>query len=85
MHLLEIEFESTSSASRDWQGAGRNSLTNGFSHSFTAAERDMKIGTKNWNQSLPEVLDEVMGLFGMLSLVAVAAIGFAIVHALSPR
>ena len=45
----------------------------------------MKIGTKTWNESLPDVLTEVLGLIGMLALTGLMALGFFVVHALHPR
>ena len=45
----------------------------------------MKIGTKTWNESLPDVITEVLGLIGMLVLTGLMALGFAVVHALHPR
>jgi hypothetical protein len=45
----------------------------------------MKIGTKTWNESLPDVITEVLGLIGMLALTGLMALGFVVVHALHPR
>jgi hypothetical protein len=45
----------------------------------------MKIGTETWNESLPDVLTEVLGLIGMLALTGLMALGFVVVHALHPR
>jgi hypothetical protein len=45
----------------------------------------MKIGIKGWSQSVPEVLDELTGMLGMLALVVLIATGFLIVYTLHPR
>jgi len=45
----------------------------------------MRIGIKGWSQTLPEVMDELKGMLGMLALVALIATGFLIVYTLHPR
>lgn len=45
----------------------------------------MRIGTKNWNQSVPEIMDELVGMLGMLALVVLIATGFLVVYTLHPR
>jgi hypothetical protein len=45
----------------------------------------MRIGIKGWSQTLPEVMDELVGMLGMLALVALIATGFLIVYTLHPR
>jgi predicted histidine transporter YuiF (NhaC family) len=45
----------------------------------------MRIGTKDWNQSVPEIMDELVGMLGMLALVVLIAAGFLVVYTLHPR
>lgn len=45
----------------------------------------MRIGIKGWSQTLPEVMDELLGMLGMLALVAFVAAGFLIVYILHPK
>jgi len=45
----------------------------------------MKIGIGNWNESVPDVLTEIAGLLGCLTLTALMALGFLLVHTLHPR
>lgn len=45
----------------------------------------MRIGTKTWNATVPEILTELLGLIGMLALTGLMALGFLLVRTLHPR
>jgi hypothetical protein len=52
---------------------------------LVAVEGKLRIGTKTWNESLPDIITELLGLIGMLVLTGLMALGFVLVHALHPR
>jgi len=45
----------------------------------------MQIGTKDWNQSLSDILIEIAPLLGLLGILSLLVTFFEIVHYLHPR